>query len=186
MCATVRARTDTPRFRHALGVARIAERLAARHRVSTLKARVAGILHDIARLWKGEALLAYAARHGLPVSDAARAWPVLLHAPVAAEIARTEFGVGDADVLGAIAHHTVAGPGMSELEKVVYVADSIEPGRTFPERAALEAAAFDSLETGLLACVRASMDYLAARGIVAAQETRRLYDDMTRRYGDTP
>ena len=183
MCAAVRSRTDEPRFRHALGVARMADRLAARYGVPTVKARVAGILHDVARLWKADALFAYASGHGLPVSDAARNSPVLLHAPVGALVARDEFGIADPDVLGAIAHHTVASTGMSELEKVVYVADSIEPGRTFPQRAALEAAAFRSLDEGMFACVRASMDHLAARRIAAAQETVELYDDMMRLYG---
>jgi predicted HD superfamily hydrolase involved in NAD metabolism len=184
LCADVRARTDEHRFRHALGVARMAERLALRYGVSTLKARVAGILHDVARLWKADKLFAYATSHGVPVSEVARKAPVLMHAAIGAEIARSEFAFDDADVIGAIAHHTVASAGMSDIEKVLYVADSIEPGRTFPQRAALEAAAFRSLDEGLFACVRASMDHLTARRIAVAQETLDLYDDMMRRYGD--
>lgn len=183
LCADVRGRTDEHRFKHALGVARMAERLAFRYGVSRLKARVAGILHDIARLWRPDAAFAYATSHGLPVSDIARKAPVLMHASIGAEVARSEFGIEDADVLGAIAHHTVAMPGMSDLEKVIYVADSIEPGRTFPQRAELEAAAFRSLDEGLFACVRASMDHLSARRIAVAQETMDLYDEMMRRYG---
>ena len=162
----------------------MAERLACRYGVSTLKARIAGILHDVARLWKPAAALAYARSHGLPVSDVARGAPVLMHAAIGAEIARCDFGIEDRDVLGAIAHHTVAGMGMSDLEKVVYVADSIEPGRKFPERAALDAAAFRSLDEGLYACVRASMEHLAARRVAVAQETLELYEDMMKRYGD--
>lgn len=161
----------------------MAERLALRYGVSTLKARIAGILHDVARLWTPDELFAYAQDHGLPVSDAARNAPVLMHAAVGADIARSDFGIEDRDVLGAIAHHTVAVTGMSDLEKVVYVADSIEPGRTFPQRAALEAAAFRSLDEGLFACVRASMDHLSARRVAVAQETLELYDDMMRRHG---
>lgn len=162
----------------------MAERLASRYGVSTLKARVAGILHDVARLWKPQAALAYAQSHGLPVSDIARAAPVLMHAAIGAEIARCDFGIEDRDVLGAIAHHTVAGMGMSDLEKVVYVADSIEPGRKFAQREALETAAFRSLDAGLFACVRASMDHLTARRVAVAQETLELYEDMMKRYGD--
>jgi predicted HD superfamily hydrolase involved in NAD metabolism len=141
-------------------------------------------MHDVARLWKPNVALAYAQSHGLAVSDVARAAPVLMHAAIGAEIARCDFGIEDRDVLGAIAHHTVAGIGMSDLEKVVYVADSIEPGRKFTKRAALEAAAFRSLDEGLYACVRASMDHLIARRIAVAQETLELYEDMMKRYGD--
>lgn len=162
----------------------MAERLASRYGVSPLKARVAGMLHDVARLWKPEKVFAYAEAHGLPVSDVARRAPVLMHAAIGAEIARSEFGITDGDLLGAIAHHTVAGPGMTDLEKVLYVADSIEPGRTFAQRAALEAAAFRSLDEGLFACVRASMDHLTATRVAIAQETLDLHDDLMKRYGD--
>lgn len=184
MCAAVRSRLDEPRFRHVVGVARTADRLAARYGVSTVKARVAAMLHDIARLWKADALFAYATKYGLPVTDTVRKAPVLMHAPVGALVARHEFGITDSDVLGAIARHTVASAGMSDLEKVLYVADSIEPGRIFPQRASLEAAAFRSLDGGMLACVRASMDHLTARRIAVAQETLELYEDMMRQYGD--
>jgi predicted HD superfamily hydrolase involved in NAD metabolism len=170
------------RFRHCAGVARMAEKLAARHGASTRKARVAGIVHDVARLWKDDDLLAYAAEHGIPVTAEAKASPVLLHAPVGADIARREFGIADPETLSAIEHHTIAVPGMSELDKIVYLADTVEPSRKFPARAALEAAAFRSLDEGMLASIKMSMDYLATRKIEVAKETRQLYDQMVRRY----
>jgi predicted HD superfamily hydrolase involved in NAD metabolism len=170
------------RYRHCAGVARMAERLAARHGASTFKARIAGIVHDVARLWKDVELLAYAAEHGIPVSTEAEAAPVLLHASVGADVARREFGIDDPETLRAIEHHTVAAPGMSDLDKVVYLADTFEPSRKYPARAALESAAFRSLDEGMLASVKASMDHLAARNIKVAKETMQLYDQMVRRY----
>jgi predicted HD superfamily hydrolase involved in NAD metabolism len=164
----------------------MAERLAARHHASTLKARVAGILHDVARTWNGDTLIAYATEHGIPVTDDARRAPVLLHAAVGADIARREFGVRDADVLGAIVHHTIAGPNMTDLEKIVYMADTFEPSRTFEGREALEEAAFRSLDEGLLACLNESMKYLSMKRIAIAQETVQLYDEMVKRNAGTP
>lgn len=183
LCAEVRSRLDGARHRHSVCVARMAERLALRYGVSRAQARLAGMLHDLARLWRADDLLAYAAGHDMPVSDEERTAPVLLHAAIGAELARTEFGVSDPDVMGAIARHTVARPGMTDLEKVVYIADTIEPTRTFSERPALEAAAFRSLDEGLLACVGASIRYLSARRLRASQETVQLYEELVQRAG---
>jgi predicted HD superfamily hydrolase involved in NAD metabolism len=186
MCKAVRGRMGVGRYRHCAGVARMAERLAVRYGASTLKARVAGVLHDVARLWKSEELIAYADAHGIPVSGEARLAPVLLHAAVGADIARREFGVHDPDVLGAMVHHTIAGPGMTDLEKIVYIADTIEPSRKYEERATLEAAAFRSLDEGLLGCLEESMRYLSSRRIAIAQETTQLYDEMVKRNAGAP
>lgn len=181
LCKRVRGRMGVGRYRHCAGVARMAERLAKRHGASTLKARVAGILHDVARLWTADDLIAYADAHSIPVTSEARLAPVLLHAAVGADLARTEFGIHDPDVLGAIVHHTIAGPGMSRLEQIVYMADTFEPARKFPEREALEAAAFRSIDEGMLGCLKESMKYLTTRRIAIAQETVQLYDEMVKR-----
>jgi len=151
-----------------------------------LKARVAGILHDVARAWNGETLIAYAAEHGIAVTDEARRAPVLLHAAVGADIAKREYGIHDPDLLGAIVHHTVAGPNMTDLEKILYMADTFEPSRKFEGREALEAAAFRSLDEGLLACLDLSMKYLSMKNIAIAQETVQLYDEMVKRNAGTP
>ena len=170
------------RFRHSLGVARMAERLAARHNASTGSARLAGLLHDVARTWSSDELLGYAAAHDIPVGVEAQAAPVLLHAAIGADIARNEYHVEDPAVLGAIAHHTVAAPGMSDLEKIVYLADTFEPSRVYPGRSALEAAAFRSLDEGMLLGLKASMDHLASRNLKPLKETMALYDQMMERY----
>jgi predicted HD superfamily hydrolase involved in NAD metabolism len=186
LCKAMRGRMGIGRFRHCAGVARMAERLAVRHRVSSLKARVAGVLHDVARAWNGEMLIAYAGEHGIPVTDEARRAPVLLHAAVGADISKREYGIHDPEVLGAIARHTIAGPMMTDLEKILYMADTFEPSRKFDGREALEAAAFRSLDEGLLACLDLSMKYLSMKHIAIAQETLQLYDEMVKRNAGTP
>jgi predicted HD superfamily hydrolase involved in NAD metabolism len=183
LCSAVRARTGVGRFRHCAGVARMAEKLARANAVSPERARVAGILHDVARGWTNQQLLAYARENGVPISDAARSAPVLLHAPIGADIARREFAIDDPEVLGAISRHTVAGPGMGALDKIIYVADSIEPSRTFDDRVALEALAFRSLDEALFACLKESMKYLMLRNVPIADETVLLYNQLVRHHG---
>ncbi len=178
LCAAVRGRLAPQRYRHVLGVARMAEKLARRHGVSTLKARTAGVLHDVARQWNPDELLAYAAVHGLAIDETERAAPILLHARVGADVARREFGVDDRDTLAAIETHTVAVPGMSDLQKIVFIADSCEPSRRFEGRAALEAAALVSLDEGMRACLSSSFGYLQARGIPIAPHSLEVYDQL--------
>jgi predicted HD superfamily hydrolase involved in NAD metabolism len=138
------------------------------------------MLHDIARMWSKERLLEYARRNGMAISAAESEAPVLLHARIGAHIARQQFGVHDPQMLLAIERHTIAVPGMSDLEKILYVADTIEPSRSFPERAAMAAAADRSLNEGLLACVKASMEHLTARSIAISPQTQTLYNELAR------
>jgi predicted HD superfamily hydrolase involved in NAD metabolism len=125
------------RYGHSVRVARCAELLAQRHGLDTRKARVAGLLHDLARLYSPERLLAESAARGIPIGESERRHPMLLHARLGAEIARERFGVEDAEVLSAIEKHTTGAATMTPLDCAVYLADSLEPERSFPERAAL-------------------------------------------------
>lgn len=181
----MKRRLPPRRFKHVLSVARLAEKLARRYGVSTLAARTAGMLHDVARHWKPAELLAYAAHHAIVPSELERLAPVLLHSRVGAHVAQHEFGIADPDVLGAIANHTVARPGMSDLQKVVYLADTLEPSREFPARAALQAAAERSLDEGLFACLKASLQYLLEHNVPLAPETVALYNQLVQRYGSS-
>lgn len=171
----VRSSLPKGRYRHVLGVARMAERLARRYGSSTSKARIGAMLHDIARAWPSEEMLEYAKRNGLSISPAEEHVPVLLHARIGAHIARRQFGIDDPDTLAAIERHTVAVPGMTDLQKILYIADSIEPSRTYPGRAALEAAAFRSLDEGMIACIESSTEYLGRNGVSPAPQTQALY-----------
>jgi predicted HD superfamily hydrolase involved in NAD metabolism len=125
------------RYAHSVRVARCAETLARRHGADARKARLAGMLHDLARLYSPERLIAECEARGLEIEPAARERPVLLHARLGAALARELFGVEDAEVLSAIEKHTTAADEMSPLDCVVYLADSLEPERSFPERAEL-------------------------------------------------
>ncbi|NJR39350.1 MAG: HD domain-containing protein [Leptolyngbyaceae cyanobacterium CSU_1_4] len=117
------------RLQHVLRVEQMAIALAKDHSLDTHKAAQAGLMHDLAKYFKPQLLLEMARREGLPLDPVDELTPHLLHAEVGAIVARDQFGVQDSEVLEAIANHTLGRPGMSALSCVVFLADSLEPGR---------------------------------------------------------
>lgn len=117
------------RISHVLRVEQMAIELAKAHGLDVNKAAQAGLMHDLAKNFKPQLLLDLARQEGLPIDPVDEANPHLLHADVGAIVARNEFGIQDEDVLAAIANHTLGKPGMSPLSCVVFLADSLEPGR---------------------------------------------------------
>jgi predicted HD superfamily hydrolase involved in NAD metabolism len=120
------------RFRHSRDVSRTAVRLAECWDVDVERARLAGILHDCTRNLKGEELIACARNNGMKLSDIEILQPALIHAPLGAILAERRFGVTDPEILQAIRRHTTGAAHMSQLDKIIYLADSIEPGRNYP------------------------------------------------------
>jgi predicted HD superfamily hydrolase involved in NAD metabolism len=166
------------RYEHTLGVTRTAERLAATHGADAYRARIAGLLHDLARLYPVERLVAECIARGLPIDAFERANPIVLHARVGAELAREMFGVDDAQILSAIRKHTLAADTMSTLDAVLFLADALEPGRDYAERPALLALAFRDLDAAMRAVLDSTLDHLRARGLTPAPQTlaaRNLY-----------
>jgi predicted HD superfamily hydrolase involved in NAD metabolism len=159
------------RYAHVVRVARLAERLAVRHGEDPERARLAGLLHDVARLYSAERLVVESEARGLEIDAFERANPIVLHARLGAEIVRERFDINDPGILDAIRRHTVAAAGMSGLDTIVYLADALEPGRDFPEREDLEALAFEDLERALAAVLHSSIAYLRARGLAPAPQT---------------
>ena len=160
---------QTHRFAHVVRVARLAERLAMQHAVPPEKARLAGFLHDLARFYSADRLLSECAARGMVIDAFERRNPIVLHARLGAELARERFDVRDDAVLSSIRKHTLADTQMSPLDAIVYLADSLEPGRTYPERAALEALAFEDLDAAMCAVLTATVAYQSARYEVAPQ-----------------
>ncbi len=159
------------RFEHSVRVARCADLLAQRHAADAARARVAGMLHDLARLYSAADLLAECAARGIPAGDFERVNPIVLHAPLGAALAREEFGIDDGAILSAIEKHTLAAREMSRLDCVLYLADSLEPGRTFAERPDLWKLSMHDLDAGMRETLKASLRYLAQNKLPAAPQT---------------
>ncbi|MGH7660322.1 MAG: bis(5'-nucleosyl)-tetraphosphatase (symmetrical) YqeK [Vulcanimicrobiaceae bacterium] len=159
------------RFAHTLGVARLARRLARRHGADAQRALLAGMLHDLARLYAPERLLSECEARNMRIDAFERAHPTVLHARLGAELAREQFGVTDDAVLAAIRKHTLGSATMSTLDTIVYLADGLEPGRRFEERAALERLALRNLDAAMRATLRSTVDYNKAHGRQIAPAT---------------
>lgn len=127
--AWLKGNVPEPRLRHILRVEKMSLDLAVRHRLDPEKAAQAGLMHDLAKFFKPDRLLAMAKADGLLLDPIDEANPHLLHAEVGAIVARNEFGIRDEDVLDAIRNHTLGKPGMGLISCVVYLADGLEPGR---------------------------------------------------------
>ena len=141
---------DPKRFEHTLGVAYTAAALAMRYDCDILKAETAGMLHDCAKCMSNEKRLNICKKHNLSVNDIERRNPFLLHAKVGSYIAMEKYNIQDKDVINAILNHTTGRPGMSLLEKIVYVADYIEPGRKqAPNLSLIRKLAFTDLDEAL-------------------------------------
>jgi predicted HD superfamily hydrolase involved in NAD metabolism len=128
-------------------------------------------LHDLARLYPAERLLRECAERGMPIDAFERANPIVLHARLGAELARDDYGVTDEAILSAIRKHTVAAATMSPLDAIVYLADGLEPGRDFADRAGFLELAFRDLDAAMRGMIHSSLAYLRVRNLPAAPQT---------------
>ncbi|MDI9508211.1 MAG: HD domain-containing protein [Clostridiales bacterium] len=117
------------RYNHSLGVEEVAYDLGLIHGVDTMKASIGGILHDCAKYLTESELLSEATKYNIDISEAEVKSPQLLHAKLGGEYAREKYGIDDQDIINSIKYHTTGRPSMSTLEKIVYIADFIEPNR---------------------------------------------------------
>lgn len=128
--AAIKPRMPEKRYIHTLGVMETAIQLAKIYGENESKAETAAILHDIAKYadieWMEEIVKAQ------QLDQQLIGWgSELLHGPVGAYIAESEFGITDEEILNAIRFHTTGREAMSNLEKIIFVADMIEPNRKF-------------------------------------------------------
>ena len=152
---------DPKRFEHTLGVAYTAAALAMCYEVDINKAQTAGLLHDCAKCMSNEKKLLICEKHHIPVNDVEKKNPFLLHAKVGSYLAMKQFCIHDQDIINAILNHTTGRPGMSQLEKIIYIADYIEPGRKqAPNLTQVRRMAFQDLDKALLQILGDTLKYL--------------------------
>jgi len=138
--AALRSRLSDAAFGHSERVATTAGELASAYGIAPEPARLAGLLHDWDREQSAEALTAAAGDAGIELTQADEAVPYLLHARTAAATMEKSLPGLSAAVVQAVSRHTLGAPDMSDLDMVVYLADMMEPARTFPGAEGLRAA----------------------------------------------
>ena len=155
-----------------------ATKLANCHNVDVSKARLAVLGHDLMRATPREGLLRLAAEEGIEPNEAERAEPLLLHGRLAAARLRDRFGIDDPDVLNAVRYHTTGRAGMSNVEKVVFLADKTEPEELvhYPEWREAHDLAQDDLDAAMEHALKVYLSQAVRRGwtlhpdVVAARE----------------
>jgi predicted HD superfamily hydrolase involved in NAD metabolism len=174
--ALIEGRLSPRRRDHAHRVAAEAVLLAERFGAPRDKAEIAGLLHDYCRELPDEETLAVAERHGIPVGPVeARRPRKILHGPVAAA-ELLELGL-DPEIARAIRLHTVGGAGMTALDKCVYLADYVEPGRDFPGIGEVRKLAGTSLDLAVGAAARLTLLDIIRRGRGVVPDALALYNE---------
>ena len=149
------------RLQHILGVEQMSVRLARCHQLDEEKAAKAGLMHDLAKFFPAERLLAIAQTEGIDIDPVCATHPHLLHANVSAVVARKEFEINEPEILEAISNHTLGSPDMSKLSCVVFIADTLEPNRgDTPELNSLRLLAEKNLYKSLQQTCDYSLRYL--------------------------
>ena len=168
---------DAKRFEHTLGVAYTASALAMCYEVDVNKAQIAGLLHDCAKCLSDEKKLSICKKHNIQISKVENRNPFLLHAKAGSYIAMNKFIIHDQDIINAILNHTTGRPGMSALEKIIYVSDYIEPGRKqAPNLKEVRKLAFQNLDAALLKILEDTLQYLKESGSETDPMTQETYD----------
>ncbi len=158
----LKKRLDKKRYEHSLRVMRECRELAKEHGADVEKAMIAGLLHDCAKGTEEKYLLMGYGLSDIISNDLVMSYKALVHSPLGANVAAEEYGVEAEDVLNAITYHTTGREGMSLLEKIVFVADAIEPGRTYEGIAEIRALAFEDLDKAVIGVMNANIEHCIA------------------------
>lgn len=164
MLQAVREKLTEKRYLHTLGVVEAAVQLADRYGADSKKAEIAAIFHDYAK-FRDESEMAKIIKENEQISSGLLDYhKELWHAPVGAYLVQKEIGIVDEEILNAIRFHTTGRPNMSTLEKVVCLADYIEPGRQFPGVEEVRELAKSSLDQALAISLLNTICYLEKQG----------------------
>lgn len=166
------------RYEHTIGVAYTAICMAMRFDCDLKKAEIAGLLHDCAKCFPDDVQLSKCNKYNISITEAERTSPYLLHAKLGAFMAMDKFDVNDKDIINAILYHTTGRPAMSTLEKIIYIADYIEPKRSKAQNLTeIRRMAFVDLDITMLMILSDTLDYLRKKqGSNIDEMTVRAYD----------
>lgn len=160
------------RYEHTIGVAYTAMCLAMVYDVDIKRAELAGLLHDNAKCMSDEKLLKRCIKHGINISEIEKEQPYLLHSRLGAFYAGEKYGVDDKEVVSAIYYHTTGHPDMTMLEKIIFVADYIEPGRCKAENLSeIRKLSFSDIDMAVFRITDDTLKYL--------KNDKRKLDEMT-------
>jgi predicted HD superfamily hydrolase involved in NAD metabolism len=171
------------RYHHTLGVAYTAVAMAMKYNPDTSndefikRAELAGLLHDCAKCIDNSKKLKICDKNNIPYSKFESENAYLLHGRIGAFIAMTKFNIDDQEILDAIEWHTTGRPDMSLLEKIIFIADYIEPGRKpVPELDEIRQLAFTDIDKTMEKILENTLNYLNEKGASIDKMTQFTYD----------
>lgn len=177
----LKKKLDPMRYEHTLGVTYTCQALAMRYGYDLHKAELAGLLHDCAKHFDNGTMLLKCLKRRIPVTEGEEREPSLLHAKLGAWYAREKYGVADEEILNAIECHTTGKTNMTLLDKILYVADYIEPGRYKAEGLPrMRQLAFIDLDLACFSIMESILKYLEATGCPVDPTTKEACEDMRR------
>jgi predicted HD superfamily hydrolase involved in NAD metabolism len=171
------------RYQHTLGVMETAIALAKQYGSDEQKAELAAIFHDYAKFRPKEEMKEIIISQGFS-EDLLHFNSELWHAPVGTYLVEKEAGINDPEVLDAIRYHTSGRPGMTLLEKIIYLADYIEPGRHFPGVEEVRDEAKRNLDKALIMAIKNTMLFLMKKNQTVYPDTFYTYNDLIRKLED--
>ena len=177
-----KAHLSEKRYRHVVSVAAYSDFLANIHGIDRYKAYVAGLAHDCTKHLDG-AQDEYFERHGITLTEDEWLSPKIHHQISGAHFAKNTLGIIDADILNAIRYHTTGRVGMSDLEKLVCLADSIEPIRDFEGVDKMRDMAERDLDMALIMSFDRLIEYVIKRGLPLNKQTAAARDYERKKYG---
>ena len=121
------------RYAHSLGASETARKLAEKYGTDADKAELAGLLHDITKNMSNAEQLKMLEKYGVPQTESVLACPFIWHSYTSAFYVRDVLGISDTEIFDGIYYHTTGKKGMTLFEKVIYIADLVEPTRTYPD-----------------------------------------------------
>lgn len=173
----LKSKLNPMRYEHSLSVSFICMALAMKYGYDLDKAELAGILHDCAKRYDDETIIRKCQKRGIELTEGELMAPSIIHAKLGAWMAENKYGVTDPQILSAIACHTTGKPAMGILDKILYIADFIEPRRfEIPCMAGIRILAFEDLDEALFQTMEGTLAYLEKKGTYADSMTKEAYE----------
>lgn len=163
---------------HSLNVSAEAVRFAEKYGGDVEKARLAGLLHDVTKETDFDRQLQIIENGGIILTELEKRSPKLWHAISGACFVRDVIGVDDPDIFNAIRYHTTARAGMSQLEKIIFLADFTSAERDYPDIDVIREHAEHSLEDGMLYGIKFTISRLVGRGDLVSPDALAAYNEI--------
>lgn len=178
MITYVKNKIGIKRFEHSMNTAKEAVSLAKRYNADENKAYTAGLLHDVAKGMPREELEAAAAENNIELDVYEKSNPELIHGKIGAAMVKKDLGINDEEILSAIKWHTTGNKNMTLLEKIIYLADIIEPGRNFKETDELRKIAYKDINDAMIFGLGHVMNFVKSKGLSLHPNSIEAYESL--------